>query len=69
MRYIQVFTVIGEANKRQLVPSIGFRDWEGLHIPFIIFNLIKITGVDVTTQLGDHRGSRYEGERKQTVNT
>lgn len=55
-----VFFEVSEANKGQLISHKGLRSGECLHIAFVIFNLIKIAGVYVTTELWDHRGNRCQ---------
>lgn len=53
-----VFFKVCEANKGQLISNEGLRCGECFDIAFVIFNLIKITGIYVTAQLWDHRSNR-----------
>lgn len=53
-----VFFEVSEANKGELVSDEGLRFGERLHVAFVIFNLVEVTGVYVTAQLRDHGGHR-----------
>lgn len=54
-----VTAVVGEAHKRELIPHKGFGDGEGLLLSPVFLEIIKITCINVTAQLRNHRGSRY----------
>lgn len=51
--------VVGEAHKWKLIPNKGFGDGEGLLLSPVLLDIIKITRINVTAQLRNHRGGRY----------
>lgn len=50
--YIQVLSKVSKSNERQLVSNKCFWDWKGFNISFVIFNIIKIAAIYITTQFG-----------------
>lgn len=51
-----VFLEVGEAHEWQLVAHKGPWCGKGLHVAFVILNLVKVTGVYVTAQLRHYWG-------------
>lgn len=49
-----VFFEISEADEWELVSHKGFGRREGLDVSFIIFYVVKVTGVDVAVELRHH---------------
>lgn len=59
-----VTAVVGEAYEGELVAHKGLWYGEGLLLPPILLNVIKVTGVNVTAQFRHYWGSRCTGHKK-----
>ena len=61
LAHLLLIAVVCEAHEGELVAHKGLWYGEGLLLPSILLNVVKVTGVNVTAQFRHYWGSRYTG--------
>ena len=62
---VLVSTVVGEAHEGELVANKGLWCGEGLLLPAVLLDVVKVAGVDVAAELRHHGRRRCRDEHKQ----